>query len=359
MRRGTEVLKVASDGSGSPELYRRAATCLRAGGLVAFPTETVYGLGGDVSNQNAIDAIFEVKERPGDNPLIVHVGDVDQARAYCLDPHGRLAVLAEAFWPGPLTLVLKADPASGQVAGRGLDTVALRIPAHPVARRLIQCSGLALAAPSANRSGRPSPTRADHVLKDLGGRIPIILDGGPCEVGIESTVVDVSGEEVRILRPGQIDEKALAKVLASPVGVAADEAAKRHSPGTRYRHYRPKAPVWVVGETVDEPTWLAMVEAMAGAGIRWGYAGWRNLSPKKAAAVVPMEHDPVAYARDFYRVLRHLDEASVALILIDGPRRETGVGMALWDRLNRASEGELESLDALRAVLERKNPPGA
>lgn len=355
----TEVLEVAPDGTGDPEIYARAVNYLRAGGLVAFPTETVYGLGADVTHPEAVASIYEVKGRPADNPLIVHVSDLEHATIFCEEVDARMKLLAEAFWPGPLTLVCEARPDYRQAASGGLKTVALRVPGHPVALRLIRESGLGLAAPSANRSGRPSPTLAAHVLKDLGGKIPLVLNGGPCQVGIESTVVDLSGKKVRILRPGQIDAAALSKVLGQQVTLAAPESAKRHSPGTRYRHYKPSAPVWVLEQGVDEGVWQTMLGALADSGLRWGYAGWRDVSGGMPAALENLSKDPDDYGKCFYSALRSLDERSVDLILIDGPAANTGMTMALSDRLQRAAEGQIASLEMLAKALRRNNPPGA
>lgn len=222
---------------------RSAIDLLRAEQIVAFPTETVYGLGGRADSQIAIDRIFAAKRRPADNPLIVHVADLDDAAAFChVDERARS--LAAAFWPGPLTLVL---PGIAPIAAAGaLDTVAIRAPDHPVAMALLAGVG-PLAAPSANRSGRPSPTRADHVMADLSGRIPLVLDGGPCTVGIESTVLALYDQVPRVLRPGAITAAQITAHLG-PVGV---EAGSVRTPGSRYRHYQPRSPVVLVAADMD------------------------------------------------------------------------------------------------------------
>lgn len=230
----------------NPQSIRSAISLLRAEQIVAFPTETVYGLGGRADSQRAIDSIFAAKRRPADNPLIVHVACLADAAKFChVDDRAR--ALAAAFWPGPLTLVL---PRIASIAAAGaLDTVAIRAPDHPVALALLKGAG-PLAAPSANRSGRPSPTRADHVLADLDGRIPLVLDAGPCTVGIESTVLALYDEAPRVLRPGAITAAQIAAHLG-PVGA---ETGSAHTPGSRYRHYQPRSPVVLVADSLNART---------------------------------------------------------------------------------------------------------
>ena len=226
-----------------PRSIAAAIALLKAEQIVAFPTETVYGLGGRADSQRAIDAIFAAKRRPADNPLIVHVGQLSDAAEFChVDDRAR--ALAAAFWPGPLTLVL---PRIAPIAAAGaLDTVAIRAPNHPVALALLAGVG-PLAAPSANRSGRPSPTRAEHVLTDLTGRVPLVLDGGHCAVGIESTVLALYDEAPRVLRPGAITAAQISAHLG-PIGA---EAGSARTPGARYRHYQPRSPVVLVAQGVD------------------------------------------------------------------------------------------------------------
>lgn len=219
----------------------RGARLLRAGEVVAFPTETVYGLGADALNAEAIAKVFVAKGRPSDNPLIVHVAGIADLRS-CGVLDDRAERLAHTFMPGPLTLVVLSNPSIPLIARAGLQTVALRIPAHPVAAALITKSG-PLVAPSANLSGHPSPTRAEHVYDDLSGRISAVIDGGPCRVGIESTVVDLSGEQAAILRPGIISVTEIEEVLGEPLLIASRTGDVPLAPGMKYRHYAPFAHV--------------------------------------------------------------------------------------------------------------------
>lgn len=217
-----------------------AGQLIRSGGLVAFPTETVYGLGASACDESAILHIYEVKGRPQDNPLIVHTDDVAKVDEIgVLTPLGRR--LLEAFMPGPLTLVLPRRPHICARVSAGLDTVAVRVPVHPAARAFLRAAGVPVAAPSANSSTRPSPTCAEHVLHDLGDKIPLILDGGPCRGGIESTVVDATGENPRILRPGLITREMIERVARVDETRLAEAAVR--SPGVKYKHYAPKCPV--------------------------------------------------------------------------------------------------------------------
>lgn len=345
----TALRPVAADGHGSEAIYREAVAILRAGGLVAFPSETVYGLGGDALNPAAVAAIFTAKNRPADNPLIVHVRDQEHALELVTDPFDRLSKLAAAFWPGPLTVVLPRAAHVDKALSRGLPTLALRVPNHGVALRLIRASGLALAAPSANVSGRPSPTTGAHVLADLAGRIPLILDGGPCEVGIESTVVDISSEVVRVLRPGHIQAQAIAQVLGEQVA-AAGTATLHRSPGTRYRHYRPQAAVWLVDDAVSPHEWASIQKQLNQAPWRWGYAGQRTIQDAEKTSQVHLPRDSDRFARHLYAVLRDFDDQGVALILVDAPAR-SAANTAVWDRLEKAADVLLKDSSEVSGLL--------
>ena len=234
------------------ENLRLAGEILRAGGLVGMPTETVYGLAADATNPKAALSVFAAKGRPADNPLIVHISDLSQLPGVVREVPERAKKLLSAFWPGPLTMILEKAPAIPAEVTAGLDTVAVRFPVHPVARALIDAAGRPLAAPSANLSGRPSTTTAEHVLHDLQGRIPLILDGGPCQVGLESTVVDLSRGPAVLLRPGGVTREMLEAALGEPVALGKGvmeplpEGEKALSPGLKHRHYAPRAQVVVV-----------------------------------------------------------------------------------------------------------------
>lgn len=303
-----------------PAGLARAVALLRAGDLVAFPTETVYGLGGDAGNDRAVAAIFDAKGRPRFNPLIAHVADPDQA--------GRLAVfddraraLAAAFWPGPLTLVLplRADAGLSPLVTAGLPTVAVRMPAHPVARALLAAFGGPLAAPSANPSGRVSPTRAEHVMAGLAGRIAAVVDGGPCAVGVESTILALDGTP-RLLRPGGVPVEALQTVLGAPVAVAADPA-RPQAPGQLASHYAPGAAVRLgVTAPAEGEVWLGFGPCPGAA---------LNLSPAG---------DPVQAAANLFHMLRQADAlAGPGGTIAVAPVPEAGLGRAINDRLRRAA----------------------
>lgn len=252
----TSVLKINPDNFNGKEL-EKACDILKNGGLVAFPTETVYGLGGDALNPLASSKIYEAKGRPSDNPLIVHIADIESLYDIADNITENGLKLAKAFWPGPLTLIFKKKESVPKSTTGGLDTVAVRMPGHAIARELIRQSGVYIAAPSANISGRPSPTKAMHVIEDLNGRIDMIIDGGGVGIGIESTIVDVSGEEPVILRPGYITKDMLEEVVGS---VSTDPVIESKvmkndvlpkAPGMKYRHYAPKGQLFIVEGTVS------------------------------------------------------------------------------------------------------------
>ena len=295
----------------------RAAALIAGGGVVAFPTETVYGLGADATNDRAVARIFEIKGRPRFNPLIVHLADPADAAAHAeLDPRAR--ALARRFWPGGLTLVLRKRPDSplSALALAGLDTVALRCPAHPLARELLARCGRPVAAPSANRSGRLSPTTAAHVRNDLGGAVDAVLDGGPCPVGVESTIVDLAGEPA-LLRPGALDAAALGFPPAGP-----DDAGAPKSPGRLARHYAPATPLRMNAAEVREG------EALLAFGPGAPPARMtRNLSPRR---------DLAEEAANLFAMLRELD-ALGARAIAAAPVPERGLGRAINDRLRRAA----------------------
>ena len=321
----------------------QAAALIRAGQLVAFPTETVYGLGANGLDGEAVARIFEAKGRPADNPLILHVSRLEQALPLIKGPlPDRARVLADAFWPGPLTMVL---PKSGIVPSEvtaGLDTVAIRMPSHAAARALIEVAGVPVAAPSANRSGRPSPTRAEHVLEDMFGRIPMVLDGGPCQVGLESTVVDMTGSVPRVLRPGGVTPEMIRSALGA---VQVDGSALRplregetvRSPGMKYKHYAPKGRLTIVrgaAEAVAREIAARYDEAeaqgvpcaiLAASSGRYG-----------ARRVRPLGETPDEVAANLFQALREMDEQDIRRMFAEAVDT-AGVGLAIMNRMGRAA----------------------
>jgi L-threonylcarbamoyladenylate synthase len=300
-----------------------AAALLRAGGLVAFPTETVYGLGANALDERAVRRVFEVKGRPADNPLIVHVASVDDvgAVAISLPPTARL--LAERYWPGPLTLVLESRPEVPSVTRGGLGTIAVRVPAHPLALELLREARVPVAAPSANRSGRPSPTTAAHVRADLGEDVDLVLDGGPCVVGLESTVVDARGPVPVVLREGTLT----AAELGAVAGSAAELGA---SPGTRHRHYSPRCRVVVAGAGEGAACAAGLVadgQHVALVGPSRAPDGVLHLAATTGAADL---------GRRLYALLREAEDAGVDAVVVEAVP-EVGVGRAVMDRLRRAA----------------------
>lgn len=344
------------------EQLLEASACLRTGGLVAFPTETVYGLGADARDTNAVERIFSAKGRPSDNPLIVHVASIEAAAALASRVGETERRLMERFWPGPLTVVLPAAP--GAVSPRvtaGLDTVAVRLPAHPVARELIALAGVPVAAPSANRSGRPSPTRAEHVREDLNGRIDGIVDGGDADVGLESTVamVDADGA-VRVLRPGGVSAEALREAgfaVASagdgPSDAAEAEAAPR-SPGTKYTHYAPRGRLCVVeGAAADVRAYIqSRLAEDAAQGARTAvlaFAADRDAAQAaygRADKIIPLAERPgdaETAAKRLYAALRECDAARIARLYAEAVD-PAGLGLALMNRLQKAAGGNVVRL---------------
>jgi L-threonylcarbamoyladenylate synthase len=321
------------------EAIGRAAEVIRAGGLVAFPTETVYGLGANALDPEAVQRIFTAKGRPGHNPVIVHVHDADAARAVT----GAWPELAEraaaAFWPGPLTLVLPRSAAIPDVVTAGLDTVGIRVPDHPVALALLREAAVPIAAPSANLFTRVSPTTAEHVIRGLGDRADLILDGGATPYGIESTVIDVTGTRARLLRPGAIGhhelEAALGPVEAVTLaGSTHEDSVPMPAPGMLDRHYSPAAELVVFDELAVAREHVRRVHELGGrAGGLVTHAVGIGLDE-----VVPLPEDPRSYARLLYASLHTLDDAGCALILVEqvpaGP-----AWAAIRDRIERASRG--------------------
>ncbi|GCE00846.1 L-threonylcarbamoyladenylate synthase [Embleya hyalina] len=310
----------------------KAAGVLRGGGLVAIPTETVYGLGADAEDPAAIARIFRVKGRPPSHPLIVHIGGAEQLDEWVEDVPRAARLLAEHFWPGPLTLVLRRGPRVPLEATGGLETVAVRVPDHPVALALLSAFGGGVTAPSANRFGAVSPTTADHVRAELGDAVDFVLDGGPCEVGVESTIVDVTGDAPSILRPGGVTREDLEAVLGCPLAVPSTSRVR--VPGRHPSHYAPRARVVLVEpeKVVSEAEPAQELGHRVGVLLPAAFAG----AEVKAHAVVTVPDSMAAYARGLYGFLRELDRQGCDLIVASLPVEE-GLGLAIANRLRRAA----------------------
>jgi L-threonylcarbamoyladenylate synthase len=322
----------------------RAAEILRAGGLVAIPTETVYGLGADGLNESAVARIFEVKGRPQDNPLILHVSSAEDLTKWCREIPEEAWALTERFWPGPLTLVLKRREAVPLRVTAGLETVAMRCPDHPLTREVLRLAGVPVAAPSANLSGKPSTTTAQHCIHDLWGKVEAILDGGPCRVGVESTILDLSVSPPRVLRPGGVTLEQLREVLPEtemdPGLVKPDETPK--APGMKYRHYSPQAEVRLlrgVKERIYE-----YVSALPDEGTAvLCFAGEESCFPGKRTLAYGREEAPETLAAGLFDSLRVLDTPEITLICAQCPAEE-GVGRAVVNRLKKAAGGKITCL---------------
>jgi L-threonylcarbamoyladenylate synthase len=316
-------------------LILTAAEVLRRGGLVAFPTETVYGLGADASNADAVKQIFAAKGRPPDNPIIVHVASASDLDRLTDRVPQQARRLMDRFWPGPLTLILPKSAEVPEDVTGGLDTVAVRMPRNKIALALITALGRPVAAPSANLSGRPSGTTAGHVLADFAGKIDMILDGGPVTVGVESTVLDLSRKPPAILRPGAVTPEDLAPLLGRVV-MGRGVAGRERSPGTRYRHYSPKARV-TLAEANDEEGIARLVDEYTERQKKVAVVARRFRYGGRARPIVRlMPQDLEEYARRIFAVLRELDELAVDEIIIE-KTEEKGIGVAIMDRLKRAA----------------------
>ncbi len=332
-----------------PEVIALAAALLREGELVAFPTETVYGLGANALDADALGKIFAAKQRPRSDPIIAHIAALEQVDELAIDVPDAACRLAETFWPGPLTFILRRASSVPDAIAEGRDTVAVRMPAHPVARDLLKAARVPVGAPSANTFTRPSATTAAHVLEDLAGRIPMILDSGPTTIGLESTVLDLTAAQPRVLRPGGVSLEALRAVIPaiefSPAYVSEREGSQ--SPGQMLKHYSPRARVLLFrGDdrqlVLDRMAEVSASEAKAGRRVA------ALLTDEDAAALGGLyaverlgpARDQDQIARHLFSGLRALDAHAVDLILLRDLGR-TGLGAALWDRMLRAAEGEV------------------
>ncbi len=313
-----------------PEV-EQAAEILRRGGLVALPTETVYGLGADAENELAVRRIFAAKGRPSTHPLIVHVEGAAAARSWVAKWPAEAQTLAAACWPGPLTLVLPRSPRASDAVTGGQETVAVRVPKHPLALELLHAFGGGIAAPSANKFGRLSPTTAEDVRADLGDEVDLVLDGGPCLVGVESTIVDLSGDAPRLLRPGGLAKEEVERLLGHPVPLAATDTGVR-APGMLASHYAPRA--GLVLTTRERLADEAAQRLLWGAEVAVLCAGRPGLP--EGAKHFELPKDPAEAARVLYATLRRIDEAGFDVIVAVLPE-EAGLGLAVRDRLTRAA----------------------
>ena len=340
------IIEKIDPGNIDADVMDRAGKLIAEGELVAFPTETVYGLGGDALDPDASRKIYAAKGRPSDNPLIVHIAEFDDMKRVAREVPEQARKLADAFWPGPLTMIVWKSDAVPEATTGGMQTVAVRMPNHPVALELIRRSGCLIAAPSANTSGRPSPTEAQHVAEDLSGKIAMILDGGSVGIGIESTIIDLTEEKPMILRPGYITPEMLSEVLQEEVVIdpgiiAADDTRKPKAPGMKYKHYAPKAEMIIVDGAQDAV--IAKINELTAA---------KRAEGKKVAVIATDEtkerydaqvilsmgrrSDEDAIAQHLYKILRECDELEVGEIYSEcfqTPR----IGQAIMNRLLKAA----------------------
>ena len=322
-------------------LLQEAADLLKAGGLVAIPTETVYGLAADALNPQAVPKIFAAKGRPADNPLIVHIAEFDQIYDLVSQVPESAKILAEKFWPGPLTMILPKSDRIPDCTSAGLPTVAVRMPSHPIAREIIRRS-CPLAAPSANLSGSPSTTTAQHCIDDLTGRVDAIVDGGECRFGVESTVVTLAGEKPRLLRPGAVTLEELREVLGEveldkAVLSQIDPQEKVASPGMKYKPYAPKAKVILLHG--DDQSFENFLNAQTGEGIFGLVFSGEEKRISKPCVVYGENDEDITQAHRLFAALRELDERGARLVYARCPRKE-GVGLAVYNRLLRAAAFE-------------------
>lgn len=323
----------------NPETIRAAADLLRAGALVAMPTETVYGLAADALNPDAVAKIFAAKGRPADHPLIVHLPDAEHLPRWASSIPREALALARAFWPGPLTLILKRDPGVPDAVTGGQDTVGIRVPNHPVALALLRAFDSGVAAPSANRFGRISPTTAAHVVEELGDAVAMVLDGGPCAVGIESTILDLSRSTPEILRPGAITAEDIAQVIGrmprQPTAQPASNLAVPRVSGSLAAHYAPRTPLRLVARN----DLVAQALAACDQGLRVAVLAHHCADPDDARIVWQAAlSDFVGFAHDLYAQLRKLDSLGLDLILVEAPLDDEA-WRAISDRLGRAAVG--------------------
>ncbi len=335
----TEILKA------NEESIEKAVAIIKNGGVVGLPTETVYGLGANAFDSSAVEKIFEAKGRPKDNPMIVHVSSIDEVYPLVKEFPEKAKKLAEKYWPGPLTIIMpKSDKVSARTSGN-LDTVAVRMPSHPVMRKVIEKSGCPIAAPSANLSGSPSPTNAKYVFDDMDGRIELILDGGECEVGLESTVITLATEKPRLLRPGGITPEQLEEVLGEIVIDKAvksklEENANASSPGMKYKHYAPKIKVVIIKADKEK-----YAEYVSSHGENAAALCFEDDAQNMSVPTVTYgrSDDSSSQAKRLFDALRELDETGAEIAFAHCPSDE-GVGLAVYNRLLRSAGFEVIEL---------------
>jgi len=341
----TEILEARTDTAAGLENIERAAACIRAGGLVVFPTETVYGLGADGTRAETSEKIYKAKGRPSDNPLIIHIADPQDAALYA-ETNALYDRLAEAFMPGPLTVVMQAKDSVPMTTRGGLSTVAVRCPAHPVANLLIRKAGVCIAAPSANLSGKPSPTDAMQVAEDMTGRVDIILDDGSADFGLESTIVKIENEgSLTLLRPGRITPEELEAAAHVPLAISdavtdrLKEGEAAPSPGMKYRHYAPAAPVTLLDGTVEQC--IAYIGSIGEEKIGIiayddDVSLYQSAFPNAKIYAFGKKEDELSQAHLLFALLRRADKDALAHIYAPLPRK-SGIGLALYNRMIRAA----------------------
>ena len=343
----TQIFRI-TDPAAQPEDVAAAAAILRSGGLLGIPTETVYGLGANGLDAAAVRRIFEAKGRPQDNPLILHIPEAGWLERYCRNIPPAARLLARAFWPGPLTMILQRRENVPNAVTCGLDTVGVRCPDHPVTLAILRAVDVPVAAPSGNLSGRPSPTCASHMLEDMDGRIDGLVDGGPCGVGVESTILDLTGERPRLLRPGGLPLEALEAVLGQ---ITVDRAVtsplaageRPRAPGMKYRHYAPKAPVTVVTGAGADTARYIRDHAGPGTGIIC-FDEYADSFPGCAVRPIGASADTAEQARRVFDALRSFDGTAVTAIYAQCPP-DAGLGLAVANRLKKAAGFQIVALE--------------
>lgn len=354
MARVDTIVYKIRDAVTDSDILQLAAEKLKAGGLVAFPTETVYGLGANALDRQAVERIFAAKGRPYFDPLIVHISEPQQLEQVVLSPTELAIKLAQAFWPGPLTLILPRNPQIPDIVSAGLPTVAVRNPAHPIALGLIQAAGVPVAAPSANRFMRPSPTIAQHVLEDLDGEVDIILDGGPCPIGVESTVIDITGKQPVVLRPGGLSIEKLRQVIPDVIlheKFIQEGGEGVSSPGMLVKHYAPDARMILVsGSSEAAGKYIhKLAKEFSEGGLKVGILAADEDVKQYEDIPVKLEklgsrHDLEKIAANLFAAIRSLDQLPVDIILV-GEFGTAGMGLAIRDRLVRAAAGQVIHVD--------------